>query len=271
MMAETSGFQVEQQGPYFYESKVSLFMAPFVEALVNASVSKGDTILDVACGTGFAARAASEIVGLSGRVVGSDLNPGMVAMAASVPHNSDCEVHWQQASALDLPFQNDTFDAVLSQQGIQFFPDIPAGLREMARVTKPGGRIAATVWSPREATPYLDNLFDVLTNHCEGDNGANSCWQADGGEDQVAGWFEAAGLGNCEISMVEATVKLPPISQYVADHLKALPPSSIGKFFSMGEAAQSEVIGNLERRMKGYCSETGFAAPFQSYLAIGTL
>lgn len=270
-MAEASGFQVQQQGPHFYESEVSLFMTPFVEALVNASVSNGETILDVACGTGFAARAASKIVGQGGRVVGSDLNPGMVAMAQSVPHSDGCEITWQQASALELPFQDSEFDAVVSQQGIQFFPDVPSGLREMARVTKPGGRIAATVWAPRETTPYLHNLFDVLTMHCEGDAGANAGWQAAGGENQIKDWFDAAGLANVEIRLVEATISLPPISKYVVDHLKALPPPSVGRFFDMSDPEKNEVIEVLEERLENYRTKSGFEVPFHSYLAMATL
>ncbi len=270
-MAEASGFQVEQQGPHFYETKVSLFMAPFVEALVGAAVSPKDTILDVACGTGFAARAASIIAGPDGRVVGSDLNPGMVAMAQSLPHSGGCKITWQQASAIELPFGDGTFDAVVSQQGIQFFPDVPAGLREMARVVKPGGRIAATVWAPRETTPYLHNLFDVLTSDCGGDVGANAAWQAAGGESQIRGWFEAAGLTNTDITLIETTVSLPPIFDYVVDHLKALPPPSVGAFFSMGELEQGEVLATLAKRLESYVSEDGFEVPFRSYLATATL
>ena len=270
-MPETSGFQVEQQGPHFYENKVSLFMAPFVEALVDAAVSPKQTILDVACGTGFAARAAAQIVGSGGRVVGSDLNPGMVAMAQSVPHSTGCKIKWQQASAMDLPFEDAAFDAVISQQGIQFFPDIPAGLREMARVVRPTGLIAATVWTPKEMSPYLHNLFDVLMLQCEGDVGANDAWQAAGGENQIKGWFDAAGLANLEIKLVEATVSLPPISEYVVDHLKALPPPSVGTFFSMGVQEQNVVLDVLEKRLSDYHTEGGFEVPFQSYLAIATL
>ncbi len=270
-MAETSGFQVEQQGPHFYESKVSLFMAPFVDALVGAAVSPNEAVLDVASGTGFAARAASCIVGTGGSVVGSDLNPGMVAMAQSVPHSGGCEITWQQASALELPFEDAAFDAVISQQGIQFFPDIPAGLSEMARVTKSGGRIAASVWAPRETTPYLHHLFDILTSHCEGNVGTNALWQAPRGEKQIKGWFDAANLCDLDITLVEATVSIPPISDYVVDHLKALPPPSVGTFFSKSEQEKKMVLDVLDARLAEYRSEGGFEVPFKSYMAIATV
>jgi protein-L-isoaspartate O-methyltransferase len=84
-MSEESGFQISDHAPLHYQAQVEYFMAPFVEAMVATSVKRGDAVLDAACGTGFATRAAARVVGSNGRVVGSDINAGMVAMAQSVP------------------------------------------------------------------------------------------------------------------------------------------------------------------------------------------
>jgi ubiquinone/menaquinone biosynthesis C-methylase UbiE len=62
-MSDKSGFQVDDNAPRYYESHVERFMAPFVRALVASAVKPGDVVLDVACGTGFAARAASAATG----------------------------------------------------------------------------------------------------------------------------------------------------------------------------------------------------------------
>lgn len=94
-MSDTSGFQIQEQAPQFYESKVSLFMAPIVQLVVQAAVRQGDRVLDVASGTGFAARAASVIAGPEGYVVGSDVNPEMVAMAQTVPHEGNTKIDWR--------------------------------------------------------------------------------------------------------------------------------------------------------------------------------
>ena len=270
-MNNTSGFQIGAQAPRYYESEVSLFMAPFVDSLVKSAVKKGDAVLDVASGTGFAARAASVTVGPGGHVVGSDINPGMVAMAQEVPHDGGCEIVWRQASALELPFEDDSFDAVISQQGIQFFPDIPAGLREMVRVTRKGGRLAATVWAPRHQSPYLDAIFGMLSEHCNGNAGANTAWQAGGGENQVKDWFNATGLGHVNIELVETVVSMPPISDYVPDHLQALPPPSLGSFFGLSHAAQEELLESLDNQLGAYRADHGFEMPFRSYLATANL
>ena len=70
-----SGFQVDEQGPKYYQDCVEPIMAPFVRALVKTAVRPGDAVLDVACGTGFATRAAAEATGSAGSVVGTDINP----------------------------------------------------------------------------------------------------------------------------------------------------------------------------------------------------
>jgi SAM-dependent methyltransferase len=199
--------------------------------------------------------------------VGSDVNSEMVAMAETVPHNGNNEIIWRQASALELPFDDADFDAVICQQGIQFFPDIPTGLQEMARVTKKGGRLAATVWAPRNQSPYLDALFGMLVKHCDGkESGA----YAEGGESQVRDWFEAADLGPVNIELVEAVVSIPPVSDYVHDHLKALPPPSLGNYFNLGQEVQEELLDFLDQNLNDYRTSFGFDIPFRSYLITTT-
>jgi SAM-dependent methyltransferase len=77
------------------------------------------------------------------RTTGLDINPGMVQVARSLP--SELPISWQAGSALRMPFPDEYFDVVLCQQGVQFFPDRAAGLREMRRVLAPGGRVVLAV------------------------------------------------------------------------------------------------------------------------------
>lgn len=266
-MNDKCGFQVAEVAPRYYESHVERFMTPFVDSLVAAAVNHGDAVLDLACGTGFAARAASVATGPTGRVVGSDINSDMLAMAQSVPHANGCEISWQQASALELPFNNAEFDTVVCQQGIQFFPDTAAGLQEMARVIKPGGCLAVTAWAVREESPYLDATFGMLSDRCDGDLAANAKVFVRGGEAQLRGWFEMAGLGPVSIETIEALVALPTIAEYVPDHISALPPSSAGNFFDLSDDAQGELLRALEDQLGDYRTDRGLEIPFRSYLA----
>jgi len=114
-----------------------------------AGIHPGDRVLDVACGTGVLTREAATRAGPSGAVTGLDLSPEMLAVAARLSP----ALRWQQGSAQALPFTDQSFDAVVSQFGLMFFPDPVAGLREMMRVLVPGGRLAVAVWGSLADTP----------------------------------------------------------------------------------------------------------------------
>jgi ubiquinone/menaquinone biosynthesis C-methylase UbiE len=106
----------------------------------------------VACGTGIVARLAANRV-RAGRIVGLDINSGMLATARSVTQRNGPSIEWCVASALDMPFPDRAFDLVLCQLGLQFFPDRLAALRECWRVLKLDGRLALNVYASIEQNP----------------------------------------------------------------------------------------------------------------------
>jgi ubiquinone/menaquinone biosynthesis C-methylase UbiE len=268
-MNAESGFQVPESAPAHYQVQVAPFMAPFVDAMVTTSVRRGDAVLDVACGTGFATRAAARAVGPSGRVVGSDINAGMVAMARSVPWERESDISWREASALDLPFADGEFDAAICQQGAQFFPDVPAGLVEMARVTRPGGCLAATIWAGIDHSPFFATEFEMLVRFCNTDPDAFGGTFVEGGESQVGDWFTRAGLDEVAIEYLEREVSLPPIAEYVPEHLKALPWS--GGFFELSTEERAEATSWMADKLSSYRTDEGIDVPFRSYLAAATI
>src|SRR5262249_31339410 len=140
-------WQLEGSAPELYQR----YLVPAVTALWaadlidRAALQTGELLLDVACGTGVVARIAADRVGTAGRVAALDLNPGMLAVAQSLPAVPSARIDWYEGSALDLPFSNATFDVVLCQLGLQFFPDRPTALREMRRELVLGGRLALNV------------------------------------------------------------------------------------------------------------------------------
>ena len=268
-MSGESGFQVSDDAPMHYQAQVEYFMAPFVDAMVAAGVKEGDAVLDIACGTGFATRSAARSAGPSGYVVGSDINAGMVEMARSVPWDEGSEISWREASALDLPFPDDEFDAVICQQGTQFFPDVPAGLTEMARVTRSGGSLAATIWAGIEHSPFFTTEFEMLVRFCGTDPDAAAGTFVEDGERQISSWFEGAGLDGSSVEYVEKHVLLPPITEYVPEHLKALPWSSA--FFALSAGEQAQALGWMEGRLSRYQTDSGVTLPFRSYLVTAVI
>lgn len=102
-----------------------------------ACVGPGDAVLDVATGTGDLAIELARRVGPEGSVIGSDFSAGMLDLARV----KEPRISWEQANALDLPYEDARFAAVTVGFGARNFADLDAGLREMTRVTRPGGRV----------------------------------------------------------------------------------------------------------------------------------
>ncbi|HXW05955.1 MAG TPA: methyltransferase domain-containing protein [Vicinamibacterales bacterium] len=137
--------------------------APVAADLMKAaSLRPGERVLDAACGTGVVTKLAAEQIAPDGTVAGLDLNPAMLAVARATTR-SDASIEWHEAPAEDLPFSDESFDAVLCGMGLQFFSDKKAGLREFHRVLVPGGRLVANV--PGPTPPPLQIMADGLARH----------------------------------------------------------------------------------------------------------
>jgi demethylmenaquinone methyltransferase/2-methoxy-6-polyprenyl-1,4-benzoquinol methylase len=121
-----------------------------------ARVGSGDNVLDVASGTGDLAIELAARVGAGGSVIGSDFSEQMLDRArVKAP-----QLEWVQANALALPYEDDLFDAVTVGFGARNFSDLDAGLAEMVRVTRPGGRVVVLeITTPTR--PPLSTFFGL--------------------------------------------------------------------------------------------------------------
>ncbi len=122
-----------------------------------AVVTPGDRVLDAACGTGDLAIAARDAGGM---VTGLDFSERMLERA----RRKSSQINWVQGDALALPFEDASFDAATIGFGIRNVDDLDAGLRELARVVRPGGRLAVLeITRPRGVLrPFFRLWFDVL-------------------------------------------------------------------------------------------------------------
>lgn len=131
--------------PALYEEYLGpLFFEPYAEDLA-ARIGETEiaAVLETAAGTGVATRALARSLPASVRIVATDLNDGMLAIAA---RSTSRAVTWQRVDAQALPFADGEFDAVVCQFGMMFLPDRPAGYREARRVLAPRGRLVFSVW-----------------------------------------------------------------------------------------------------------------------------
>jgi ubiquinone/menaquinone biosynthesis C-methylase UbiE len=259
-----SGFQIAQQAASLYELHNSLFMAPFARAIVDAVHMRADSaVLDVACGTGFVTRLVAERLGRDGRVVGADVNQAMINVAREYCPD---HVEWVSAPAQTLPFSDAEFDAVLCQQGIQFFPDAVAALVEIQRVLRVNGEIALTIWAPMTGNPYFESQYVSMSSVCGADaiKDFEKAIRPDGAE-WLLSIANHAGLAEIQLQQVSATVTLPPAETYVPAQLGSTPWGPL--FATLDATQQQEVIEITKRQLAPFTKADGtMDVPFVSHL-----
>jgi ubiquinone/menaquinone biosynthesis C-methylase UbiE len=135
----------------------------FIPALLQgARIAPGHRVLDVATGTGVAALAAAERVGRSGSVTAGDISPSMLEAARRNLKGTSIELKLVDGQA--LPFPDASFEAVICQLGLMFFPDPARGLAEFHRVLVPGGWAAASVTTVPERSLFA-RIGAVIARH----------------------------------------------------------------------------------------------------------
>jgi SAM-dependent methyltransferase len=124
--------------------------------VARSGVEPGMDVLDVACGTGNATIPAART---GARVTGLDFSPELLAVARERAADAMVEIEWVEGDAMDLPFDDASFDRVISTFGHMFAPDHERTASEMLRVCRPGGRIGVACWTP-EGT--LGDMFRTM-------------------------------------------------------------------------------------------------------------
>ena len=140
-----------------YPSMVETFLLPLGPRLVEGSgIGPGMRVLDVAAGTGNAAIPAAA---QGATVTASDLTPELFEAGRARAEAEGVELEWAQADAEDLPFEDASFDAVISSIGVMFAPHHQAAADELVRVCRPGGTIGLLSWTPEG---MLGALFGMM-------------------------------------------------------------------------------------------------------------
>jgi ubiquinone/menaquinone biosynthesis C-methylase UbiE len=150
--------------PEVYEKAlVAPLFRPFAEQLVaRIAPQRGESLIDIACGTGIVARVARERLGPDARIVGVDVAPAMLAVARTI----DSTIDWREGNAAGLPVPStESFMVLTCHQGLQFMPDKPAAIREMRRVLAPGGRVGISTWRALQDVPGVVELNAVAERY----------------------------------------------------------------------------------------------------------
>ncbi|HEV8426509.1 MAG TPA: class I SAM-dependent methyltransferase [Pyrinomonadaceae bacterium] len=161
----------QQSAKYWkkHSPTIHSMFAPLTRALIEeAGIKTAHLVLDVAGGAGEPSLTIAGVVGPTGSVMCTDAVEEMVIAALDEAHERGIEnIDFRQCTADSLPFPNDSFDVVVSRLGAMFFPEPLDALREMLRVTKPGGTLAFAVWHKSELNPYSYLVTQVLSRYVE--------------------------------------------------------------------------------------------------------
>lgn len=141
---------------------VPLIFEPFARDLARRAASLMPIdVLEIAAGTGVVTRELAPKLPPAAHYVVTDLNQPMLDFAAT-RQTPDNRIHWRQADAQVLPFENASFDLVFCQFGAMFFTDRLAAYREARRVLKPGGHYLFNVWDRIEENHFADDVTNAL-------------------------------------------------------------------------------------------------------------
>ena len=280
-------YTLSAEAAEFYESTfVPALFADWAGRIVEAAgVAPGESVLDVACGTGVVARAAADrlaqsgdglsgrveglsgrVEGLSGRVdsvgpsgvvVGLDVNDAMLAVARRLRP----DLRWQLGSADSLPFGDGSFDVVLSQAALMFFDDRVAALREMGRVAGVNGRVAVQVPGRLAGSPGYLALTQSVARHAGPDVvGLLGAYFDVGEPDLLAGIFDAAGLHIDRFETWLGATRLSSIGTFLAVELLPLADR-------VDQAVRDKIIDDCHTTLAPFIDPTGaIAAPIEVHL-----
>ncbi len=256
-----------------HKALIEKMFAPLTRALIeDAHIGAGQSVLDVGGGSGEPSLTTAPIVGDSGCVTYTDPVAGMVKTAQNESLKRRLtNIRFQQCPAEELPFSDNSFDVAVSRLSVMFFPDVPAGLRKILRLVKPGGHLSFVAWAEREVNPFFNIITEIL----------NKFVPADVEDEDAPAAFRFARPGKLAKLLQEAgatSVTERPI------HFRIEAPITIGRFWELRtemsdtfrtklEKLLPEQVGAvreaLEKAVAGYFENGGMNFPAQALIVTG--
>ena len=247
----TETFQLTREQAHAYDDMfVPALFGQWAPPLVDcARVRQGQSVLDVACGTGVVARAARDVVGPGSRVVGVDLNPAMLEVA----HEARPDLEWVHGDAEDRPFADAEFDVALCQSSLFFFADPGRAVAEMARVVTPGGVVALQTYASLAEQPAYGPFVELVVRHAgpEARVLLGTYW-SHGDVDGLLGLTSTAGLSLLESRSSLGVAVFPSAAAVANTEIQATPLADW-----ITPETYALIVAGAEELLGGYADESG--------------
>lgn len=257
-----------------HTATIRTMFAPLTQALIEqAEIREGQSVLDVAGGPGEPSLTIAETVGPTGLVTCTDAVAEMVETArAEAQRRGIKNVRFQQCSADDLPFPDNSFDAVVSRLGVMLFPDPSAAVREMLRVTKPGGRLAFVVWHKSDLNPFCYVVTNVVDQHIKSqaaDADAPGAFRfAEPGK--LASVIREAGAVDVKDAVLEFEIAAPVSPQEFWSMRSQMSDTLRAKLNELPADEQARVASEVEQAVQQFFPQNQMKFPAQMIVASAT-
>jgi SAM-dependent methyltransferase len=189
----------------------------------------------------------------------------MLAVARSLPPPSAASITWVEGSAVAMEFSDASFEVILCQQGLQFFPDKSAALREMHRVLVSQGRVLLSVW--KSAGPYNLAVADALERHVGVETATKyrASRVVPGGE-VLHRLLVDAGFRAVQIRPSAMTLRLPSLETFVLGHLSGTPVA--GAVAALSADQRAALARQVKTALQPYADGDGAAVPDEINIAM---
>jgi len=250
------------------------WLGPATEAMLDAAaIGAGSHVLDVAAGAGGQTIAAARRAGERGRVVATDISPTILTYAAKVAAEAGITtIEAVEADGENLSaFGPGTFDAVISRVGLIYFPDQQAALRGMHDALRPGGRIAAIVYSTPDRNEFFSLPVAIIRQRAQlppplpGQPGPFSL----GGPGALQETLERAGFSDVGVEVVPSPLRLPSAADCVRFERESF--GALHQMLSgVDEGERPAVWAEIERALSRFEGADGFVGPCELLVGWGT-
>lgn len=255
-----------------WDGTITAWLGQATEVMLDlAGVGAGSAVLDVAAGAGEPAITIGRRVGPGGRVLATDISARILeyaADAASAAGLANVETRVMDGEHLELP--DAEFDVVTSRVGLIYFPDQGRALAEMRRVLKPGGRVAAIVYTTPERNQFFSIPVGIIRRRAQlpppqpGQPGPFSL----GGDGVLAGAFERAGFREVQTRVVPSPVRMASAAECVRFERESF--GALHQMLSgLPEAERAAAWDEIERKLGHFEGPDGFAGPCEMIVGVG--
>ncbi|MCL4765267.1 MAG: class I SAM-dependent methyltransferase [Hyphomicrobiaceae bacterium] len=266
----------ESSAAEIYERYMGSAIAdPFTVVLLQyASPNPSDRVLDLAAGTGSVARHVAPLVGVEGRAVALDINPDMLAVGrATLPVPAGAPIEWREGDALNLDLPDQAFDLVLCQQGLQFFSDRAAALRETRRVLNGAGRAVFSVWRDLDLHPVYKALFEATARHLAADISDFDVSFSLGDADELEALLREAGFERVDVAPRQLDVRLPSPERFVQLTVAGA-ATSVPAFIHMSPEARPKLVEAIGEELgpliSSYSAGGELVFPMSTHIVLAT-